>query len=64
MSDSWCGKIPHAVGQLSQWATTTEACVPRDDASKQGKPLQWEAHELKLQRSLHLPQLEKACAQQ
>ena len=36
VSDPWCGKIPHAVGQLSQGATTTEACVPRDYASKQG----------------------------
>ena len=45
MSAPWCGKIPHAVGQLSQRATTTEACVPRDYASKQGKPSQGEAHE-------------------
>ena len=38
----WAGRIPHAVLQLSPWATTTETCVPRARAPQE-KPLQWEA---------------------
>ena len=38
-------KIPHAVGQLSPRAATTEAPERfRALAPKQEKPLQWEAH--------------------
>ena len=38
----WSGKIPHASEQLSLYATTTEARVPRARALQQEKPLQWE----------------------
>ena len=53
--DSWFRKIPHAVEQLSPWATTTEpvlwsprtttaeARVPRAHAQQQEKPPQLEA---------------------
>ena len=36
-------KIPHATGQLSQWATTAEPTCPRVQAPQKEKPLQWEA---------------------
>ena len=48
-------KIPHIVGQLSPWATTTETCRPRAGALQKEKPPQWEAC---------TPRLEKAQAQQ
>ena len=51
----WSRKIPHAAGQLSLRAATTEARVPGAHAPQQEKPPQWEAR---------APQLEKACAQQ
>ena len=62
-------KIPHAVKQLSQWATTepalwspqavaTEGWVPRACASRQEKPLQYEAWAMK--SSPCSPRLEKA----
>ena len=38
--DSWSGKIPYAVEQLSPCATTTEARVPRACAPQQENPLQ------------------------
>ena len=34
---------PHTSEQLSLWATTPEAHVPRARAPQQEKPLQWEA---------------------
>ena len=36
--DPWSKKIPHTVGQLSQWATTAEALMPRACAPRQQKP--------------------------
>ena len=41
--EPWSGKIPHAAEQLSPWATTTAARVPRAYAPQQEKPPQWEA---------------------
>ena len=38
--DPWSGKIPCAVGQLSSWDTTIEACVPRVRALQQEMPPQ------------------------
>ena len=35
----WSGKIPHATGQLSSCASTTEARAPRACALQQEKPL-------------------------
>ena len=69
--DPWYGKIPHAVKQLSPWATTMSLCSrarelqllkpknPRAHAPQREKPLQWEAQALHLQSSLPTPQLEK-----
>ena len=34
----WSGKIPHALGQLSPWTTTTETNTPRACAPQQEKP--------------------------
>ena len=53
--DPWSGKIPHASGQLSPWAPTTEAWAPRVHALQQEKSQQREAL---------APQLEKAQEQQ
>ena len=53
--DPWPGKIPHAMQQLSPWATTTKALVPRARAPQQEKPPQWEAH---------APQRSSPCASQ
>ena len=36
------GSISHAVEQLTPWATTTEAHMPRAYAPQQEKPWQWE----------------------
>lgn len=49
--DPWSGKTPHATGQLSPWATTTEA-------PQQEKPLQLEACARK-EEEPRLPQLKK-----
>ena len=56
------GKIPHAMGQLSPCATTTEptfykyeAHRSRGCAPQQEKPPQWEAHVLELESSLCSP---------
>ena len=49
---------------LSPHAATTEALTPSACAPQQEKLRQWEAHALKLQSSLHLPQLQKAHVQQ
>ena len=39
----WSGKIPHAAGQLSLWASTTELVLPKACAPQQEKPPQREA---------------------
>ena len=44
--DPWSGKIPHAMGQQSPRATTTEPSRPRAHAPQQKKPLQWGASTL------------------
>ena len=53
----WSGRIPHAMGQLS-------LCTLRAHALRLEKSPQWEACTLQLADSSHLPQLEKAQAQQ
>ena len=58
--DPWSRKIPHAMGQQSLWATTLEPTLPRAHALQQEKPLQWEAHVLRLESSPCSLQLEKA----
>ena len=56
-----CGKIPRAMGQLSLWTATTEACLrSRACAPQREKPLQWEACTPQLESSPCSPQLEKA----
>ena len=60
----WSRKIPHAVGQPSPYATTTEPTHCRTRAPQQEKPRQWKAHAPKLENCPHLLQLEKALAQQ
>ena len=57
-------RIPHASGQLSPCATTTEPASPGTHALQQEKPLQWEAHAQQLQMSPHSLQVEKAGAEQ
>ena len=57
-------KSPHAVGQLSLSATTTEPMHSRVCALEQEKPLQWEPCTPQLESKLHLLQLEKARSQQ
>ena len=46
--DPWPGKITHAMGLLSPWATTTEPMSSRACVLQQEKPLQWAAHTLQL----------------
>ena len=62
--DPWSGMISCAMEQLSLWATTTEAQVPRAHALQQKKPTQWEICILQLESSTCLPPLEKAHVQQ
>ena len=62
--DHWSGKIPHTAEQVSLYATTTEARVPRVHAPHQEKPPQWEARALQPRAGPRSPQLEKACVQQ
>ena len=69
MFDIMLGKIPHAEGQLSLWATnaepaaTTEAWAPRACVSQE-KPPQWE-NCMQLGSSSHTLQLEKTpCSQE
>ena len=50
---------PQALGQLRQYATTTEA-----HAQQKEKPLQWKAQALQLESNPHLSQLEKALMKQ
>ena len=57
-------RIPHAAGQLSTWATTAEADVPRACALQQEKAPQWETRAPHLESSFCSPQLEEARAQQ
>ena len=52
--DPWSRKIPHAMGQVSLCTTATEPLLHNE------KPPQWEAQALKLERSPHSTQLEKA----
>ena len=60
----WSRRIPHATGQLSPRAATTEAWVPWAYVWQQKKAPQWEACSLQPERSPHLLQLEKARMQQ
>ena len=60
----WSRKIPHAAGQLSPCATTTDPVCSRARVLQQEKPPQGEACVLQLESSPHWPQLEKARAQQ
>ena len=43
--DLWSGKIPHATEQLSLCVTSTEACMPRAHAVRQGKSHHFEKPE-------------------
>ena len=61
---TFTGKLPNASGQLSPRDATTEARLPENCAPQEEKPPQWEAGALKLECSLHFPQLEKARTQQ
>ena len=56
-------KILHASGQLSSWATTAEACVPRVQVPKREK-LQEAACTTQREHSPHLLQPRKDCAQE
>ena len=49
--DPWSRKIPHASGQLSSCATTTEDWGPRAHATQQEKLLPWQAHALQLEKA-------------
>ena len=60
----WSGKIPHAMGHLSPWATATEPRSPRACALQQEKAPKWEAPAPQLESSPCSPQLEKARTQQ
>ena len=67
----WELRFPHATGQLSLWATTTESVVlqlrkPRrlEFVLYMEKSLQWETHALQLESSPPSPQVEKARMQQ
>ena len=57
-------KIPHAVGQLSPRATTTEPAHPRAHALQQEKPPPREARTAQLRSGPRSAQLEKAHGQQ
>ena len=59
----WPGKIPHATGQLSLCAMTTES-RPQSACSAREKPPLWQAWAPQLEWSTHSLQLVKACAQQ
>ena len=54
----------HEPQLLSPCAATREAHMPRACALHQEKPLQWRSLSTTTKSSLHLLQLEKACAQQ
>ena len=56
--------MPHATGQLSLRATTTEAWASRAHAPQQEKSLQGEACVLQLESSSGSLQLEKTWVQQ
>ena len=59
----WPGKIPHATGQLSLCAMTTES-RPQSACSAREEPPLWQAWAPQLEWSTHSLQLVKACAQQ
>ena len=59
-----CALEPASHDYWSPCATPTEAHMPRARALQQEKPPQWEAHCTTTKSSPHLPQLEKARAQQ
>ena len=60
----WSGKIPHATGQPSPWATTPEPMSPRARALQQEKAPKGEAPAPQLESSPCSPQPEKAHTQQ
>ena len=53
------GRFPDVEEQLSPYATTTEACLPRAYALQKEKSLQWKAHTLQWRVASLSPQLEK-----
>ena len=61
--DPWSRKIPYASGQLSPWATTTEAWVPKNPRSATRSHCS-EKPAPQLESSPHSLQVEKVCMQQ
>ena len=59
----WSGKIPHAEGQLSLWAATTEACELRAGGCNK-RATEMRSLHTTTKSTPHLPQLERALAQQ
>ena len=53
------GRFPDVEEQLSPYATTTEACLPRAYALQKEKSLQWKAHPPQWRVASLSPQLEK-----
>ena len=51
-------------GATETYGTTTEARMPKVQAPKQEKSVQWEAHMLPPESGPHLPHLQRACKQQ
>ena len=58
-TDLCCGKIPHIAEQHNYWAPVLRAHILQHK-----KPPQWEAQAPQPNSSLHLLQLEEACAHQ
>ena len=60
----WSKKIPHAMGQPSPCAPTTEHMCRRARALEREKPVQREAHAPQPEHSPHQTQRERALVQQ
>ena len=62
--DLWSGKIPHAVEQLSPWATATEAPAPTAPCSTTREATVMRSPRTATKSSPRSPQLDKARVQQ